>query len=503
MADANLKLPVDSIVSNRWVIRFLSPPRRTAWRKTTSNRWHWTGKGVLTIGADGIQLQGRRYRFLWLSAKQKVQLTRSQIRNVTVTRRVVQFEADAGADKPELVRFVAKNVAAAHAIVEALPTTCTAEVARAKAEQAAFEEALQQTGTRPWVTWALVAANVLVYLAAASHGAGWLLSEPVTLIHWGTNFGPATLSGEWWRIFTSMFLHFGLVHIALNMWALAALGPRIERLFGSARYTLLYLFAGLSGSLASLWWHPSVNSAGASGAIFGIIGGWLAFTLKPATRLPASITANQQSSAMVFILYNLMYGAGHQSIDNACHIGGLIGGILMGWLLAQPLNAQVRQEQSYSVPLGALLGSLTLIAFAWILALRPHPSPAEAAFRIDLLWLGAQDTQAVDQSHQLAKQYQGHAITFRALANEMSADVLPMWEAMETRINGDTLPSSSSLNPLRQAVLTYVDDRRQACELLIRAKSADDISAARMENKMMAESNVAATQVHYLLAQLR
>jgi rhomboid protease GluP len=249
---------------------------------------------------------------------------------------VVQFEANAGFDKPELVRFAATDAAAARAIAEALPTTCTAEFARVKAEQAAFAQALQQLGTRPWVTWTLIAGNVLVYVAAASQGAGWLLPQPVTLIRWGTNYGRQPISGEWWRLFTSVFLHFGLVHIALNMWVLAALGPRIERLFGSARYALLYLFAGLSGSLASVWWHPWINSAGAPGAIFGINGGWLAFVIKPATRMPASITAGQRTSAIVFILYNLMNGVGHQGIDNACHIGGLLGGVLMGWLLSQP-----------------------------------------------------------------------------------------------------------------------------------------------------------------------
>ena len=133
-----------------------------------------------------------------------------------------------------------------------------------------------------------------------------------------------------------MFLHFGLLHIALNMWVLIALGPQVERLFGSACYLLLYLFSGLCGSVASLWWHPGINSAGASGAIFGVIAGLLAFTLNPATRLPASITGNQRTSALVFIFYNLANGFGHQGIDNACHVGGLLGGLLMGWLLAQP-----------------------------------------------------------------------------------------------------------------------------------------------------------------------
>ncbi|HEV2441355.1 MAG TPA: rhomboid family intramembrane serine protease [Steroidobacteraceae bacterium] len=502
--DADPTPPVEPAAPGRWAIRFLTSSQRTAWSKTPSSRWRWTGKGTLAIGTAGIQLQGLRHRFMWLPAKQQVELTSAQIRNVAVTGRIVRFEAEAAAaaGKLEPVRFAAANAAAARAIAEALPPTCTPEFARIKAEQEAFANALQQLGTRPWVTWALVAANVLVYLAAASHGAGWLVAEPVTLIHWGTNYGPATLSGEWWRLFTSMFLHFGLMHIALNMWALAALGPRIERLFGSWCYALLYLFAGLSGSLASIWWDPGVNSAGASGAIFGLIGGWLAFVLNPATRLPASITGSQRASAFAFILYNLMYGVGHQGIDNACHIGGLIGGILMGWLLAQPLDSEARREQPQRLARGIALGAVALIALAWPLARRPHLSAAEVAFRVDILWFGTQETEAVDRTRELASRYKQHQITDHAWGNELATTVIPTWQAMEARLNVDTLPSSSSLNPLRQALLTYVDSRRQALEFFSKAALTNNAWDNQRGQKFMAQSNDQAAQVRQLLAEV-
>lgn len=499
----DLALPAESGASDRWTIRFLTPSPRAAFGRTPSGRWRWTGKGSLTIGTAGIQLQGWRHRFLWLPARQRVELTSAQIRNVAVTGRIVRFEADGGTGKPEFVRFAAKDSAAAGAIAEALPTTCTAEFARVKAEQEAFAKALQELGTRTWVTWALVAANVLVYLAAASQGAGWFTAQPVTLIQWGTNYGLATLSGEWWRLFSSMFLHFGLMHIALNMWALIALGPRIERLFGSGCYLLLYLFAGLSGSLASLWWHPWVNSAGASGAIFGLIGGWLAFVLNPATRLPTSITGSQRASAIAFILYNLMYGAGHQGVDNACHIGGLVGGMLMGWLLAQPLNPEARREQPQRLALGGALGALALIALASPLARRPHLSRAEVTFRIDILWFGTQEAQAIERTRQLADQYQRHQITDRAWSKELAATVIPTWKAMEARMSGDPLPSGSSLNPLRQALLSYVGDRRQALELLSKASSTNNTWNIRRGQKLMAQSNDEAARIRKLLAEVR
>lgn len=152
MHDGDLALPVGTVASDRWAIRFLSQPKTTAWGRVRSTRWRWTGRGTLVINGSDIQLQGRRHRFLWLPAPQRIELAAPQIRNVAVTGRVVQFEADAGFDKPELVRFAAKDTAAARAIAEVLPTTCTPEFARIKAEQEAFALALQQLGTRPWVT---------------------------------------------------------------------------------------------------------------------------------------------------------------------------------------------------------------------------------------------------------------------------------------------------------------------------------------------------------------
>ena len=107
---------------------------------------------------------------------------------------------------------------------------------------------------------------------------------------------------------------------------------------------MLYLFAGLSGSLTSLYWHPNLNSAGASGAIFGVLGGLFAFMVNPKTRIPASVAAVHRKSAVVFILYNLFNGFAHAGIDNAAHIGGLVAGFAMGWMLARPVEIEARQD---------------------------------------------------------------------------------------------------------------------------------------------------------------
>ena len=126
-------------------------------------------------------------------------------------------------------------------------------------------------------------------------------------IRFGSNFGPLTWTGQEWRLLTSAFLHFGIIHIALNMYALYQGGALVERLFGSARFAVIYLLSALSGSVASGWWDPLRNSAGASGAIFGVYGALLAFLAVRRADIPPSMLKSISSSALLFCLYSLVH----------------------------------------------------------------------------------------------------------------------------------------------------------------------------------------------------
>ena len=140
--------------------------------------------------------------------------------------------------------------------------------------------------TQPWVrrgessislTQMLFGACIAVYLATALASQSPDISGEVSL-HYGANFGPYTLSGQWWRLFTYMFLHGGAMHIFFNMWCLWDLGQLCESLYGRWTYAAIYLITGVSGGLASAaWnWNPGVASVGASGAIFGLAGALIA-----------------------------------------------------------------------------------------------------------------------------------------------------------------------------------------------------------------------------------
>jgi len=181
----------------------------------------------------------------------------------------------------------------------------------------------------PAVTLGIMAANILVYVAMGFSGVSW--SEPSILdsVKWGADFGPLTLSSDGWRLFTSTFVHFGIIHIALNMWCLWNLGTTLEPFMGRKVFGVMYVASGLAASLVSTAWDPWRVSAGASGAIFGVAGALVSYFALKKTPLDRALVNRNLKSLGIFIFYNLLYGASGR-VDNSAHIGGLMAGLLLG-----------------------------------------------------------------------------------------------------------------------------------------------------------------------------
>jgi rhomboid protease GluP len=230
----------------------------------------------------------------------------------------------------------------------------------------------------------------------------------------------------------------------------------------------------MCGSIASLLWNPGVNSAGASGAIFGVIGGLLAFMVNPQTRMPPSVISAQRNSALVFIAYNLFNGFSHAGIDNAAHVGGLIGGFSMGWCLARPLDRQARANPGPRLLLGTLVGIAALVALSWPLA---HPSPmaaAERRFRHQFLVFAENEQAAVAAQNTLQQLAMAGTISDREWGRRVRDEVLPKWQVAETGIRAAPLPADSTLFPLRTAILQYLTDRQLALKLQSRGAQYGD-----------------------------
>ncbi|MGA2457864.1 MAG: rhomboid family intramembrane serine protease [Terriglobales bacterium] len=204
---------------------------------------------------------------------------------------------------------------------------------------------IQRVEAAPWVrrqsssmavTQAIFGINVAVFAAMALAGVS-MLDNPSgqDLVHWGANFGPLTVGGQWWRLLTCVFVHGGLLHIGFNMWCLWSLGRIAESVYGHWTFAAVYLICGLAASLASLIWNPVILSVGASGAIFGIAGALIASFYLGEFSLPRAALSATLRSVVVFVGYNLFFGAVIARTDNAAHIGGLLMGLLLGALIAK------------------------------------------------------------------------------------------------------------------------------------------------------------------------
>ncbi|MEP6604732.1 MAG: rhomboid family intramembrane serine protease, partial [Nitrosospira sp.] len=202
-----------------------------------------------------------------------------------------------------------------------------------------LHDLLYQHVPRVPVTQLLVILNLLVFIAMLAGGADlWHSSNSVQLA-WGANFGPATQDGEWWRLGSAMFLHFGAVHLTLNLWALWDGGQLVERMYGHARFAGIYFVSGLTGNLLSLVAHKGLAiSGGASGAIFGIYGALLIFLWRERRNLHPEEFRWFFWGAAGFAAASLFLGLLITGIDNAAHIGGLLTGMLGGIIFARPIN---------------------------------------------------------------------------------------------------------------------------------------------------------------------
>jgi len=194
-------------------------------------------------------------------------------------------------------------------------------------------------GEKQPITTTLVGMNVAVFVTMVLTGVSPTQPTVPQLLKWGANWGPLSLGAEPWRMLASNYVHVGIIHIALNMWCLWSLGFLAERVFDPWTYVLIYTSCGLAGSLASLWWHPLIPGAGASGAIFGLAGALIAALYLG--HLPISRQAIQGTlkSLLTFAGYNLFFGAVARGIDNSAHIGGLVAGLTLGAVLARHLTA--------------------------------------------------------------------------------------------------------------------------------------------------------------------
>ncbi len=180
---------------------------------------------------------------------------------------------------------------------------------------------------KPWVTYGLILINVIMYIITALLSGNPFDSDINVLVLLGAKYNELIASGQYYRLITCMFLHGGILHLALNMYSLNSIGPLVERIYGKLKYLLIYFISGIVSSLLSYFFSEGI-SIGASGAIFGLLGTTLVFAITMRKDIGKGFLRNIAS----VIIINLFIGFTIPNIDNFGHLGGLIGGVITAFI---------------------------------------------------------------------------------------------------------------------------------------------------------------------------
>jgi membrane associated rhomboid family serine protease len=188
-------------------------------------------------------------------------------------------------------------------------------------------------GRRTGITTVLLAVNIGMFVLEIATGAAGGFSRrtsPLGIVDLGALVPFLVAEGQYWRLFTAMFLHANLLHLAFNMYALYLFGNLIEDALGTFRFLGIYFLCGLLASVTSFaFGSPERIAVGASGAIFGLLGAWVAYNYR---RRGSALASANLRTALMLVAINVFLGLSIPGIDNLAHLGGLASGAAAGWL---------------------------------------------------------------------------------------------------------------------------------------------------------------------------
>jgi rhomboid protease GluP len=282
------------------------------------------------------------------------------------------------------------------------------------------------------------------------------------------------------------------MHLLLNMWALFQTGHFVERLFGRAVFTAGYFGSGIVASFTSLFWHgDKIWSAGASGAVFGVYGLLLGFMLRERQSIPSPVLRPLLKSTLIFAGYNLFYGMIHPKIDNAAHIGGLVGGLAFGFLMALPVDAEIHKKSS-SARLRLGLGVLAVFVAVAI----PLSPRYDYNFRDELKWQEA-NRQSAEEEESLLKRQEKAVADLGKTANSseqlvslVEDTMIPFYENWRARLAALTLTPGKLTQTRREKLIRLLDAKLTNYRELASGLRRNDMSAvshyAEAEDRAMA-----------------
>ena len=466
------------------------------WIEAKTNRSPVYGMGSIEITSNELVLNGWQRTWLGAPLQAQVVFPKDRIRNVARESGTARFELKSAYRPVRRIAFSAESPALAERVVERLPTVASPGFERRWEAIRDFNARLRGVTQRLVVTPAIVTANVLMFVAMCvltKKLGGFTQPE---LITWGANIGPLTVNGQWWRLLTATFVHFSLLHLLLNMWALWNIGRLCEYLFGRLTFTFLYFASGLLASLSSIAWNPDLSSVGASGAIFGIFGAFLAFFLNPHNRVPATIARRHWISTGAFAVFNLVNGALQPGIDNAAHVGGLLVGFALGWILTRPLEIGGRRPMGIQQEgLAVLVLALSTGAAIWqVKGIGSELTIPEQYYRSHAAFIRG-EADNLRLWNELAGKAAAGAISDMELGERFERDIVPFWRAAHAQLDKENQNLKGRVRPYSLLVADFVSIRDVWAQKLVQALKDQDAARATEAKDLMLKANLAQARI--------
>jgi membrane associated rhomboid family serine protease len=472
--------------------RFTRRDGLRGWIEAVANRSPVYGTGSIEITRGNLALNG--WQRTWLGAPFQTQVTfpKDAVRNVMREDCSVRFELKRSHRPVKRLAFRAESAGTAAQVEGQLPTVATPGFERRSTEIRDFNVRLSAIARPLIITPAILTANVLVFVVMCVATRRITGFTPPEILNWGANLGPLTVNGQWWRLLTATFVHLSLAHLLLNMWALWNIGRLCERIFGRLTFSFLYFASGLVASLSSIVWNPDLSSAGASGAIFGILGAFIAFYLNPLNRVPAMIARRHWVSTCAFAAFNLINGALHPGIDNAAHVGGLLAGFALGWILARPLEIEGRRPLSTKQRALALslLVAATAAAILQVKGIGSELTAPEQYYRSHTaLVRGEADNLRL--WNELAAKAAAGTISDSELAGRFEHDIVPFWRAAHVQLDEENKAVKDPLRSYALLVADFVRIRHEWAQELVQALRQGDSAGMAAAAELMLKSTAA------------
>lgn len=472
----------DSPSPDRWNIRFSHSKSFWSWIQAKRRRQWFYGPGFLEVQPTEIMLSGWQRTWLGMPVQGERRIALESIRNVGRDNATVMIDIVGWWGSGRRLEFDCDSADSALRLCGQLPPSPNSAFEREWQEIRAFQRALYAPSNYPWGATALVLVNVLAFLVFFTTTKSWFGVQPQLLTIWGSNYGPLTVSGQWWRLLSSLFLHLNGLHLVVNMWVLWNVGRLAERLFGHSVFILLYFFTGIVSGLATVVWDPALNVVGSSGAIFGLLGALLASIIRPSHRTPPGFIRSHWLSLLLFMSFNLIAGFMQFGIANAAHVGGLASGALLGAVIAFPRRGDIGRRyrlRKVVVAVGAAV-ALLLITLVLTPGIGTPMAPVQHYWKSHQ-WLVSGEADDLREWQWVMSQGQSGSISDDDLAQAFETKILPFWKS-----TSDRTASETSLSKDEQAVAhdvnAYAITRRDWAKAIVDAvRSRSSNSASSME----------------------